>query len=68
MPAFTLDAILRIALPLYIVTMASQNLPGLAVMKANGYDLKAAPLFLLTGAASAAAGATRMRSADSCDR
>ncbi|GLQ57911.1 benzoate/H(+) symporter BenE family transporter [Devosia nitrariae] len=54
MPAFTLDAILRIALPLYIVTMASQNLPGLAVMKANGFDLKAAPLFILTGAASAA--------------
>src|SRR5690606_15986265 len=36
MPVFTLDAILRIGLPLYIVTMASQNLPGLAVMQANG--------------------------------
>lgn len=54
MPEFTLDAILRIALPLYIVTMASQNLPGLAVMKANGYSLKAAPLFVLTGLASTA--------------
>ncbi|WP_201776103.1 benzoate/H(+) symporter BenE family transporter [Devosia geojensis] len=53
MPVFTLDAILRIALPLYIVTMASQNLPGLAVMRANNYDLKASPLFVFTGLASA---------------
>ncbi len=33
MPVFTLDAIVRIGLPLFIVTMASQNLPGLAVMQ-----------------------------------
>jgi benzoate membrane transport protein len=54
MPVFTLDAIVRIGLPLYVVTMASQNLPGLAVMKANGYVLKPAPLFVMTGLASAA--------------
>nr|WP_295891515.1 benzoate/H(+) symporter BenE family transporter [uncultured Devosia sp.] len=54
MPVFTLDAIVRIGLPLYVVTMASQNLPGLAVMKANGYVLKPAPLFIMTGLASAA--------------
>jgi benzoate membrane transport protein len=54
MPAFTLDAFLRIALPLFIVTMASQNLPGLAVMKANGYDVRPAPQFVLTGLVSAA--------------
>ncbi|WP_210246879.1 benzoate/H(+) symporter BenE family transporter [Devosia ginsengisoli] len=53
MPVFTLDAIVRIGLPLYIVTMASQNLPGLAVMRANGYTLKPAPLFVMTGLASA---------------
>ncbi|MCR6672844.1 benzoate/H(+) symporter BenE family transporter [Devosia ginsengisoli] len=53
MPVFTLDAIVRIGLPLYIVTMASQNLPGLAVMQANGYSLKPAPLFVMTGLASA---------------
>lgn len=56
MPVFTFDAIVRIALPLYIVTMASQNLPGIAVMQANGYRLQPAPLFVLTGLASAAAG------------
>ncbi|MDB5473504.1 MAG: benE [Devosia sp.] len=55
LPVFTADAIIRIALPLYIVTMASQNLPGLAVMRANGYELKPAPLFVLTGIASGAA-------------
>lgn len=54
MPEFTLDALIRIALPLYVVTMASQNLPGVAVMKANGYPLQPAPIFLLTGFASAA--------------
>lgn len=54
MPQFTLDAIVRIGLPLYIVTMASQNLPGLAVMQANGYSLKPAPIFVATGLASAA--------------
>ncbi len=55
MPVFTLDSIVRIALPLYIVTMASQNLPGLAVMKANGFTLRAAPMFIITGIASALA-------------
>jgi len=53
MPVFTWDAIVRIALPLYIVTMASQNLPGLAVMQANGYTANPPPLFILTGLASA---------------
>ncbi|MEO5807874.1 benzoate/H(+) symporter BenE family transporter [Devosia sp.] len=53
LPVFTFDAIVRIGIPLFIVTMASQNLPGLAVMKANGFDLKPAPLFIMTGIGSA---------------
>jgi benzoate membrane transport protein len=36
--AFSLPAILGVALPLFIVTMASQNLPGAAVLRAHGYD------------------------------
>lgn len=52
MPEFTWDAIVRIGLPMYVVTMASQNLPGIAVMKANGYTLTPAPIFVLTGIAS----------------
>ena len=54
MPVFTFDAIVRVGLPLYVVTMASQNLPGLAVMRANGYTLKPGPLFVMTGLASGA--------------
>lgn len=39
MPTFSLAAILGIALPLFIVTMTSQNMPGVAVIRASGYDL-----------------------------
>jgi benzoate membrane transport protein len=54
MPTLSLDAILRLALPLFVVTMASQNLPGLAVMQANGYRMAPAPVFRITGLGSAA--------------
>jgi benzoate membrane transport protein len=37
-PEFSLRSIIGVALPLFIVTMASQNLPGVAVFKANGYE------------------------------
>ena len=37
MPQFTLGAIVSLALPLFVVTMASQNLPGVAAMRAAGY-------------------------------
>lgn len=52
-PHFTLDAAIGIALPLFIVTMASQNLPGLAVLNANGYRPAIPPIFVSTGLASA---------------
>ena len=37
-PEFTFGTIIGVAVPLFIVTMASQNLPGVAVFKANGYQ------------------------------
>lgn len=37
MPAFSLGAVVGIAVPLAVVTMASQNAPGLAVLAASGY-------------------------------
>lgn len=37
-PEFTWSALVSLALPLFIVTMASQNLPGVAAIKAAGYD------------------------------
>ncbi len=49
MPRFTLAGLVGIALPLFIVTMASQNIPGIAVLKSNGYEPKAGPLFAGTG-------------------
>src|SRR3546814_3372685 len=54
-PVFSFDAMIGIALPLFVVTMASQNLPGLAVLNANGYRPAVAPIFVSTGAASAGA-------------
>ncbi len=36
-PEFSIKTLIGVALPLFIVTMASQNLPGVAVFKANGY-------------------------------
>ncbi|MFD1202587.1 benzoate/H(+) symporter BenE family transporter [Leucobacter albus] len=36
-PEFTFSALVSIALPLFIVTMASQNAPGLALLQSQGY-------------------------------
>ncbi|AGB71958.1 MULTISPECIES: benzoate/H(+) symporter BenE family transporter [Rhizobium] len=48
-PVFTLAGIVSIALPLFIVTMASQNIPGIAVLKVHDYDPRPGPLFAVTG-------------------
>lgn len=48
-PTFTGGAIVGIALPLFIVTMASQNIPGMAVLGVNGYRPAAGGLFTATG-------------------
>jgi benzoate membrane transport protein len=53
-PVFTWEAMLNIALPLFIVTMAGQNLPGLAVLAVYDYRPPVAPVLMSTGAASAA--------------
>ncbi len=48
-PEFTLTATSGLALPLYLVTMASQNLSGLAVLRAAGYHPEPGPLIGVTG-------------------
>jgi benzoate membrane transport protein len=48
-PEFTLPAIIGLAIPLYLVTMASQNLSGLAVLKADGYSPPPGLLIGFTG-------------------
>jgi len=52
MPAFSLAAIISIGIPLFVVAMASQNVPGIAVLRADGYTTPSAPLIATTGIAS----------------
>ena len=51
MPQFSLAAAVGIALPLFVVTMASQNLPGVAAQRAAGYDTPVSPVLTTTGLA-----------------
>lgn len=51
MPQFTVAAIVSLALPLFVVTMASQNLPGVAAIRAAGYELPISKIITLTGVA-----------------
>ncbi|GAB3619323.1 benzoate/H(+) symporter BenE family transporter [Glutamicibacter endophyticus] len=53
-PEFSLAAVASISLPLFIVTMASQNIPGVAVMSTFGYTTPWRSSMLVTGAGSAA--------------
>jgi benzoate membrane transport protein len=48
-PEFSLPAIISIGIPLYLVTMASQNIPGIAIMKSFGYEIPFRPIMLATG-------------------
>jgi len=52
MPRIDPTALLGIGVPLFIVTMASQNLPGIAVQQAYGYRPAAGPLVVNTGLSS----------------
>jgi benzoate membrane transport protein len=54
MPAFTGAGLLSIAIPLYIVTMAGQNIPGVAVMASYGYEVPWRETMAATGVATAA--------------
>ena len=54
-PAFRPDVLLGLGLPLYLVTMASQNLPGFATLRAAGYEPPVGPALITTGGISAAA-------------
>lgn len=55
MPEFTLTSAVGIALPLFVVTMASQNIPGLTILRIHGYLPAPRLLFASTGAFSAVA-------------
>jgi benzoate membrane transport protein len=49
MPEFRASVVLGLGVPLYLVTMASQNLPGFAVLRAAGYSPPVRPALLITG-------------------
>ena len=51
-PAWDLATLIGLGVPLYLVTMASQNLPGFAVLRASGYQPPTQPILAVTGAAS----------------
>ena len=53
-PQFDVQTVLSVGVPLFLVTMASQNLPGFAVLRASGYQPPVQPALIVTGAASAA--------------
>jgi benzoate membrane transport protein len=43
-PTLSLSAVIGVALPLFVVTMASQNVPGVAVIRASGYAAPISPV------------------------
>ena len=51
-PEFTFAGLIGLALPLYIITMAAQNIPGIAAIKTFGYPLRPSLWFSTTGALS----------------
>ena len=52
MPSFSLASVIGIGIPLFIVTMATQNIPGIAVMRSFGYTPNPGRLFSSVGGAS----------------
>ena len=53
MPQFSFGAVVSLAIPLFVVTMASQNLPGVAAIRATGYEgqIPVSKVITLTGLA-----------------
>lgn len=54
LPSFDIRAIISVAVPLFLVTLVSQNLPGLVVLRTAGYQPPAGPLLVATGTTSLA--------------
>jgi benzoate membrane transport protein len=50
-PQFDINLLIGIGIPLFIVTMTSQNLPGIAVLKTSGYESQSiSPILTTVGA------------------
>lgn len=48
-PEFNWSVLLGIGLPLYVVTMTAQNIPGITTLRAAGYNTPASPVITTTG-------------------
>lgn len=48
-PQFSVSALIGMALPLFVVTMASQNVPGVTIIRASGYSVPISPIIGWTG-------------------
>lgn len=55
-PDFRTSVLIGLGLPLYLATMAAQNLPGFATLRAAGYEAPVRPALMVTGGLSAVAG------------
>lgn len=53
LPSYSISTLISVGIPLFIVTMTSQNIPGVAVLNASGYRPPASPLISWTGAINA---------------
>lgn len=54
-PSFSTGAMLSLALPLLITTLSGQYLPGMAILRANGFRVSANPILIVGGLVSALA-------------
>ncbi|MFI7382694.1 benzoate/H(+) symporter BenE family transporter [Streptomyces sp. NPDC049813] len=52
-PEFDWKVLVSVGVPLFVVTMASQNLPGVAVLRGSGYQVPVSPVLTWTGAVQA---------------
>ena len=48
-PAFSISALIGVGIPLFVVTMVSQNIPGIAVLRTAGYQAPISPVIGWTG-------------------
>ena len=48
-PRFSLQALLGVALPLFIITLTGQYMPGMLVLRNDGYQTSANPILAVTG-------------------
>ncbi|MFC7067732.1 benzoate/H(+) symporter BenE family transporter [Brucella rhizosphaerae] len=49
MPEFSLNALLSVALPLFLITLTGQYMPGMLVLRNDGYNTSANPIVTTTG-------------------